>query len=434
MLRDRYGLALSTGSSEARDAFVAGCDLLLSGNSSPERAFAQAIAADPGFTLAHISKARAHQVRGDMALAREALDAGNAVASCLPEREASYVAFYNLVLSGRGDAAVATAREHLKTWPRDAMVLSPCTSVFGLIGFSGRAGREGEQVDLLDGLAHHYGEDWWFNTQHAFALLETGQRDAARPKIERAMAQYPRNAHGAHIRAHLHYEDGEQDVSRSYLRSWMPNYPSDGQLHCHISWHLALCELDAGNAAEAFRIYAESIAPDAIWGPSLNALTDAVAFLWRAELAGHPRDPARWQILHDFAHRMFPRAGIAFADTHAALAAAVMGDGAALERRLREMEDMIREGRLPSGPVVPALSRAFAAFLRQDFSTAIALIEPVLAEHERIGGSRAQRDLIEFTLLKAYVSAGRLEDMRRMLSERRRGPTTIPITDFPTTH
>ena len=66
------------------------------------------------------------------------------------------------------------------------------------------------------------------------------------------------------------------------------------------------------------------------------------------------------------------------------------------------MEDLAREGRLASGPVVPALSRAFAAFLRQDFAAASAAIEAVLDQHERIGGSRAQRDLVEFTLLKAY--------------------------------
>lgn len=76
---------------------------------------------------------------------------------------------------------------------------------------------------------------------------------------------------------------------------------------------------------------------------------------------------------------------------------------------MRAMGELEREGRLPSGPIVPAPSRAFAAFQRQDFSAALEAIEPVLDQHERVGGSRAQRDLVEFTLLKAYVSAGRPE-------------------------
>lgn len=431
MLTDRYGLALSTSSATARDAYVEGCDLLFSGNPGPVEAFGHALAADPGFALAHAGKARAHQLRGDMAPAREAMAAGKAFAAGLPAREASHMAFHDLVLSGQGDAAVAAAKEHLNTWPRDAMVLSPCTSVFGLIGFSGRSGREREQVALMDGLATHYGDDWWFNSQHAFAQVETGQRDAARPRIEAAMAQYPRNAHGAHIRAHVYYEDGEPEASRAYLAAWLPEYSREGQLHCHIHWHLALCALEAGDAAEAFRVYAEAIAPGAASGPPLIAVADAVAFLWRAELAGHPRDPAGWRAVRDFAHAVFPRAMIAFADTHIVLADAVTGDAAALEARLEDMEAMAREGRLPSGPVVPALTRGFAAFLAQDFPGAIAAIEPVLDQHERIGGSRAQRDLVEFTLLKAYVNAGRAEDARRMLRDRRPGPAGVPVAGLP---
>jgi hypothetical protein len=131
---------------------------------------------------------------------------------------------------------------------------------------------------------------------------------------------------------------------------------------------------------------------------------------------------------------MFPRAGTAFADVHAALADAVVGDGAALDARLQEMPDLETKGRLPSGPVVPALSGAFAALLRQDFSAAISAIEPVLGEHERIGGSRAQPDLVEFTLLQAYAHAGRLDDHHRALGQRRRGPPVIPIADLPIAH
>ncbi len=434
MLADRYGNIMSTASAVARDAYIAGCDMLLSGNPSPADAFARALAADPDFTLAQIGLARAHQLRGDMAPAREAIAHAHATGKNLPTREASHLAFYNRVLTGQGAAATEAAKEHLKTWPRDAMVLSPNTSVFGLIGFSGRAGREQEQVALLDSLATHYGDDWWFTCQHAFALDETGQRDIARQKIENSMAQNPRNAHGAHIRAHVYYEDGEQAASNIYLKSWATSYPRDGQLHCHISWHLALTELEAGNTDAAYRIYTDAIAPGATWGPPLNTLTDAVAFLWRAELAGHPRNLALWQDAADYAHKMFPQAGIAFADTHIALADAVTGNTTALATRLHEMEALARDHRLPSGPVVPALAVAFAAFNRQDFAGAIAAIEPVFAQHERIGGSRAQRDIVDFTLLKAYLNAGRHDDARRMLGQRRPGPVGVSVAGVTALH
>ena len=62
---------------------------------------------------------------------------------------------------------------------------------------------------------------------------------------------------------------------------------------------------------------------------------------------------------------------------------------------------MVREGRYPSGSYLPTLSRGFAAFERGDFSAAIEVLAPLVAKNERIGGSRGQHDLIEFTLLKA---------------------------------
>ncbi len=260
---------------------------------------------------------------------------GNETARNITAREASHMAYYTLVNSGQTERAVAAARKHLRQWPRDAMVLSPCTSVFGLIGFSGRKGREREQVELLDALAPHYGDDWWFNSQYAFALDEVGQRSAARRRIDKVMAETPRNAHGAHIRAHVYYEDGEQNASLQYLRDWLPDYPRDAILHCHISWHLALCELDSGNSDAAWRLFDSAIDPAVSHSPPLNIVTDAAAFLWRAELAGAPRDAARWLKVRDFAHRSFPRAGIAFSDTHILLVDAVTGDVTDFQARTR---------------------------------------------------------------------------------------------------
>jgi hypothetical protein len=431
MLDDRYGMPVSTASSAARDAYVEGVDLLFSANFGPVEAFDRALAADANFALAHAGRARALQLRGEMGPAREAMAAAKAAGQGVSEREVGHLGFYDLVIAGQGAAAVAAAKAHLASFPRDAMVLSPCTSVFGLIGFSGRAGREREQVELLEGLAAHYSGDWWFDSQHAFALDEVGQRGRARDLIERAMAQSPRNAHGAHIRAHVCYEDGEQAKSRDYLRQWMPAYEKGAQLFCHLSWHQALCALEAGDIAEAWRVYDAGIEPTTVWGPPLNALTDAAAFLWRAELAGVPRDAARWRVVHDYAHRMFPRAGIAFADVHVLLADAVVGDTEGHAARLRELAELERAGRLPSGPLVPALGDAFLAFARGDWQGAIGAIEPVLSQHERIGGSRAQRDLVEFTLLKAYANAKRTSDVHAYMSRRREGPRGIPVAGIP---
>src|SRR5437773_4241316 len=139
-------------------------------------------------------------------------------------------------------------------------------------------------------------------------------------------------------------------------------------------------------------------------------------------------------MMHDFAGSAFPRAGVAFSDMHIALAEVVAGDYAALEARARQMDELAHNGRYPSGPCVPAVSHAFAAFERREFSAAIEALEPIAGELERIGGSRAQLDLVEFTLLKAYLSADRPEDALRMLSVRRPSPSGIPVAGLAAVH
>src|SRR5580700_3419033 len=100
MLADRYDLSLSTTSAAARDAYVQGCDLALTLYPGAAAAFDRAIAADEGFALAYSGKAQVLLREGDVPAARAALAAARAVAAGLPAREASHLAFLDLVFAG----------------------------------------------------------------------------------------------------------------------------------------------------------------------------------------------------------------------------------------------------------------------------------------------------------------------------------------------
>ena len=434
MLTDRYDLPLSTASSVARDAYVQGCGAKLTMYPGAIEAFDRAIAADPGFALAHVARAHVLLERGDAAAARASMAAANSLAAGLPAREASHIAFFNLLSVGDTEAALAALPAHLDAWPRDAIVLGTTAFTNGLIGSSGRAGQKRTLLDLLDRLASSYGDDWWFTAHHGMALSENGQRDAARPKVDRSLAQNPKNPWAAHARAHLSYEEGDPDAARSFLASWLTTYPRNGLLFSHLSWHRALSELEVGNAAAALRLFREAFSPDVHSGPPRGKLNDAVSFLWRCELAGQPRDAEAWRMVHDFANSAFPRAGAAFSDMHIALAQAVAGDDAALEARARQTEELARMGRYPSGHFVPAVAHGFAAFEGRDFSAAIDALEPIAGELERIGGSHAQLDLVRFTLLKAYLNLERVDDARRLLRGRRPHNAGVPVGGWPAVH
>jgi hypothetical protein len=129
--------------------------------------------------------------------------------------------------------------------------------------------------------------------------------------------------------------------------------------------------------------------------------------MWRAELAGQLRDPVRWRDVAEYAKREFPKAGVTFSDVHSALAYAVSGDATAHQTLATQLRDRQAAGKLAAGPIVPALADAFGACARADWQAVVRAIEPLLGEHERIGGSRAQRDLIEYTLATALMRTGR---------------------------
>ena len=144
--------------------------------------------------------------------------------------------------------------------PRDVMIAQTCMGVFGMIGFSGRRGREAEQLAFTSTLLPHLGEDWWYQSQHAFALLEVGRTAEAEPFIEKSLAAAPRSGNGAHIRAHLYYENGEAEAGFRYIDEWRKGYSKHGLLHCHVSWHIALWAMELGDTARMWDVIDADIA------------------------------------------------------------------------------------------------------------------------------------------------------------------------------
>lgn len=428
MLTDRYDLDVSTDSAEARDAYIAGTDAILSASTVPEPSLEAAIAADPNFGLAHAALARQHQLMGRPKEARAAAEHAASLGANT-ERERQHIEIFRLMVTGKGGDALNLTREHVAAWPTDAFVLAPSCGVFGLIGFSGRKGREPEQLELIEPLAKAYGDDWWFLSAHAFALLEMGQWAHARELIERSLAQFPRNAHAAHIKAHALYEGGEDEASHAYLEEWLPDYPRDGLMHCHLWWHLSLMRLVAGDIDGVWQAYDANCAPGTSTSPTINIMSDSAALLWRAELAGQPRQTARWEALKSYTETTFPKPMV-FIDAHGGLPAAALGDAEGVARHIAQIEEVAAKGRLPAGNLGVSLTQGFDAYAREDWSTVISTLTPIMDEVVRIGGSRAQRDLVTNTLLSALIKDGRQDEARAMVDAVHDRTPSIAVAGF----
>ncbi|RBW61128.1 tetratricopeptide repeat protein [Ruegeria sp. A3M17] len=412
MLEDRYGSPLTTTSQTARDAYVEGIDRFLGAFDDVEEAYRSAMQTDDSFAMPHVGLARYLVTVGRGQDAKRQIALAKELSHGVSPREAAQIDIISDLIEGRAPQAYRRIRDHVADHPRDILLAQTCTSVFGLIGFSGQAGREAEQLAYTTMLKPHYGDDWWFLCQHAFAQMEAGQIGPAAENIERALELKPDSAHSAHVRAHLYYENGETDAGYAYLREFWQDYPFTAYLHCHLSWHVALWALESGDVAGMWKLFDDYVSPERPPAPPLNVLTDSVAIVHRAFLAGEQIPQERWQQLSDYAVQFFPTPGLAFADIHAALAHAMAGNR-------ERLEATIDGAKGPAGPTVASVAGAFRALADGNADEAIEKFVSVMSEHERLGGSRAQRDIVEFSLAHALAISGQSNEARRILNMHR---------------
>lgn len=412
MFKDHYGNDLTVASAQARDHYDQGVASFLAAGPDAEDHFARSVAADPGFALGHVGLARAQMMSGDMASAKASIAKAKAISGGITERERRHLNAFEVLVQGNPAGCRAAVKAHVQDHPRDAMVAQLCSSVFGLIGFSGEVGREADLLAFTSALMPHYGEDWWMMGIHSVSLCETGRLDEAASLMERSLALNPRNANAAHFKGHTQYEMGETQAGLAYLKDWITGYDSRGLLHGHLSWHIALWSLHAGDIDDMWARIDAGVGPGGSKGLPINTLTDTAAILHRAELAGIAVSPERWSELSDYAAKYFPETGQSFADLHAALAHAMAGNG----DRLAQIVDTAKGF---AADLVRPAAQAWGAIARQDWQTAVDHLIPALAQSERFGGSRAQRDLLELTYVNALIKLGRADEARRALALRR---------------
>ncbi|MFK7867630.1 MAG: tetratricopeptide repeat protein [Roseobacter sp.] len=413
MRADQYGNHLTTSVDAARDHYATGLYRQLAGQAGARDAFEAAVAEDPTFALGWVGVARCAQLAADMDAARAAVTKARAHVPRATTREQSHVNAMGLMIEGQAAQAYSAIRTHVEEYPTDALVAQTCSSVFGLIGFSGQPGREAEMLAYNARLLPHYSGDWWALSQYAFALCETGNLPLADEMIDRAMALNPENAHGAHVRSHIWYETGETDRGLTYLEDWLESYDPGGIMFGHLNWHAALWSLEKGALPAMWARVDAAVSPEAgSSSPAINVLTDTASILQRAAMAGVDVPHARWVSVSDFAQRAFPATGNAFVDVHAAMAYAMAGNAEALER-------IIAQPAGPASDLVPDIASGYRAMALEKWDAAATALQAGMADLARIGGSRAQRDVVEQSLMHVLLRGNRPAEARAVAALRR---------------
>jgi tetratricopeptide (TPR) repeat protein len=413
------GLTVTTTSGSAAAAYRAGSELLLAAWPGAAAKFEAAIAADPDFALAHIARARIHQMYAEGAAARASAGRAAALAEAASERERDHVAVLAAAIAGDSQRATALAERHLELYPRDSIVLSLLLGAFGLYAFSGRLDHDQARVTICEQVARHYGQDWWFLGYHGWSLTEAGEAVSGRRLTEDALNLRIENANAAHAMAHAAYELGDFAGADDFLARWMPTYRPEGILHGHMAWHMALGALERGEADEAMAIYDRHIAPGVSSGPQLNVLTDSASLLWRAALQADASAAGdRWPAVSSYARQRFPNPGPVFGEVHFGVLASDRGPSPSPRQRLEEMAAAAKQGRHPAAPVGHTIIAGLIAFAAGDYEEARTALGQALPDLPRIGGSHAQRELVEDTLIVACLRSRAHADARTLLDHR----------------
>jgi len=405
--RDPYGLPLTATPAAAR-SYVAALQRVLSLRAGAQAALEESVALDPDFALGHATLALVGHEWGGAVDVEQCLRQAQASPPG-DERERSLVSAITSRVRRPGAAADSELLRHLGAYPEDALAVSVAVPT---IAFSGATEVPQEAWTLVEGLGPVYRGDWWYTGLLAFMRQEQERWDEVGALAEVALAQEPAAGHAAHALAHLYHETGAYEQGLAWIDGWTQRHGAAAAYGSHFSWHAALYELALGR--DVAPRYASSLSPSHVTG--VRALVDAASLLWRCRLRGSWDGPVPIaEVLQSIPDPLLVRPPTSFLALHAAVALACLDDAA----RLQALAAHAREQGAPVfRDVVQPLAGALCALVEGDADRAADGLTGLQGRLAALGGSAAQREVVEDTLLAALRRAGRPDEARVLLHRR----------------
>lgn len=418
MIKDLQGHALSGATAEAATLYTQALEAFNVYHGDPMALLAQAIDAAPRFAMAHLLKGHLLGLATEPdATAQVRITIGEIKALRLDDREAGHFAALEHIAAGEWTRAAVTLDLLGMRFPHDLVAL-----------------QVGHQIDFFRANARNL-RDRIARTLPAwsadmpgysivlgmlsFGLEETGDYARAEETGRRALDLQPLDCWAHHAVTHVMEMQGRAQDGIDWMSARQPYWSNDANFFKgHNWWHRALFHLDLGQAEDAMALYDGPIRGNR--SAVVLDLVDASALLWRLHLSGYDVGrrwtelAAAWDTHAD--GRTYP-----FNDWHAVMAylgADRMKDVARLAKAYHENEGTGGEtaawGRATARPLI----EGFGAFWHGDYRTAIELLHPARFIANGFGGSHAQRDIIDWTLIEAALRGG-LRDMAEALAQER---------------
>lgn len=426
-MRDVLGLSLSGAEAASLPHYEAALRQLQCFTGDPVAACDSAIASSPDFVMAHVLKAYLHALSTDaaaMGVARACHTAAAKLAAT--PRERGHVEAVGALARGGWHEASGILVDIARENPRDALAL-----------------QAGHQIDFFTGNAAMLRDriaaalPAWDETMpgyhamlsaHAFGLEENGDYATAERAGRRAAELEPRDGWAQHAVAHVMEMQSRQADGIAWMRSNPDAWSKDSFLQVHNWWHLALFHYELGETDEVLSLY-----DGAIFGarsPVVLNMVDASAILWRLHLAGVDVGD-RWHALADMWAPIASAGNYAFNDAHAMMAFAAAGRTAAMELLLdtqRRTASEAGDNAVFTRDIGLPATLAIKAFCEGDCRRTIELILPIRSIAHRFGGSHAQRDFLNLTLVEAALRASDHALALELSATRREARPSSPLS------
>jgi tetratricopeptide (TPR) repeat protein len=253
---------------------------------------------------------------------------------------------------------------------------------------------------------------------HAFGLEETGDYAQAERQGRRGVELEPRDGWSQHAVAHVMEMQNRQHDGIAWMRGNADAWSHESFFAVHNWWHLALYHLDLGEIDDVLALY-----DGPVYGkrsPIILEMIDASAMLWRLALRGIDVGN-RWEAVADNWAPVATAGNYAFNDMHAMMAFVGSGRGKAADAVLEAQSAVLERGG-DNAAFISEVGRpatlAIKAFGDGNYAEVVRLLRPVRNYAHRFGGSHAQRDLLDLTLIEAALRGGEKRLAAALVAER----------------
>lgn len=386
-----------------------------------------ALAESPDFVMAHVLKAYLMLLGTEPAAIPVAADC-LAAARKLPAnaRERGHLAAVGQMVDDQWHRAGRTLEDVAIDYPRDSLALQAGHLCDFYVGNSRL---------LRDRIARALPA--WSPTMpgyhaiigmHAFGLEEMADYARAEAQGRAAVELEPRNGWAWHAVAHVMEMQCRTRDGIGWLRAGSDVWSADSFFKVHLWWHLALYHLELGEIDEVLALFDGPIHGER--SPVVLDMIDASAMLWRLQLRG-VNVGQRWATVADGWQPIATAGNYAFNDVHAVMAfvGAQRPDSVAA---VLETQQGVMQGNGDNAAftreVGQPLALAIKAFGQGRYDECVRLIRDIRGIAHRFGGSHAQRDLLDLTLIEAALRAGQHALASALCAERQTARGHSPLT------